>query len=143
MSMRKLKPDSGDPYQHRMHNKNLLMVHIILVTKYRKSLLTGEFRDSIKQYVYDTCVRYHWYIRRMETDKDHLHILLQYKPSDSITGIVSLLKQHSTYHAWKDFPYMLKTHYWKERTLWSDGYFAASVGQVSQAAIERYIENQR
>ncbi|RRG00353.1 MAG: IS200/IS605 family transposase, partial [Lactobacillus sp.] len=25
---------------------------------------------------------------------------------------------------------------------WSDGYFAASIGQVSQSTIEHYIENQ-
>lgn len=37
---------------------------------------------------------------------------------------------------------MLKKHYWKEHTLWSDGYFAASVGMVSQATIEQYIKNQ-
>lgn len=26
----------ADRYQHRRHNKNLLMAHLILVTKYRK-----------------------------------------------------------------------------------------------------------
>lgn len=36
----------------------------------------------------------------------------------------------------------LKHHYWKERTLWSDGYFAASIEAVSQSVIMRYIENQ-
>lgn len=132
----------GSHYQHRRHNKNLLMVHIILVTKYRKGLLTGRFRDDVKQYIFETCVRYHWYIKRMETDKDHIHILLQYNPTDSISKIVSLLKQHSTYLAWKHHSHMLNRHYWKEKTLWSDGYFAASVGQVSQQTIERYIENQ-
>lgn len=129
-------------YQHRRHNKNLLMVHIILVTKYRKPLLTDKFRDDIKQYIFDTCVRYHWYIKRMETDRDHIHILLQYNPTDNITKIVSTLKQHSTYLAWKHHFHMLRQHYWKENTLWSDGYFAASVGQVSQQTIEHYIENQ-
>lgn len=132
----------GNNYQHRQHNKNLLMAHIILVTKYRKQLLLGDFREDIKQYLFDTCVRYHWYIKRMETDRDHVHILLQYNPTDSITRIVATLKQHSTYHAWGHYSRMLKHHYWKEQTLWSDGYFAASVGQVSQQTIERYIENQ-
>ncbi|MCD8083015.1 MAG: transposase, partial [Clostridiales bacterium] len=56
-----------DPYQHRRHNKNLLMVHLIFVTKYRKKILHGSLQGSIKQYLYNTCVRYHWYIRRMET----------------------------------------------------------------------------
>lgn len=130
-----------DIYQHRRH-KNLLMVHLVFVTKYRKKLFCGRFRDDIKQYLYGICVRHHWYIHRMETGKDHVHILLQYSPVDSVTRMVSILKQCSTWQAWQDHGDMLKHHYWKERTLWSDGYFAASVGTVSKAAIERYIENQ-
>ena len=131
-----------DIYQHRRHNKNLLMVHLIFVTKYRKKFIVGDVRDSVKQYMYDTCQKYHWYIRRMETDKDHIHILLQYNPTDSITAIVRTLKQYSTYCIWKDYRPLLRQYYWKEQTLWSDGYFAASIGQVSQTTIERYIENQ-
>ena len=131
-----------DKYQHRRHNKNLLMVHLIFVTKYRKKILFGNFNNDVKQYIFDICQERHWYIKRMETDKDHVHILLQYNPTDSIKNIVSLLKQKSTYMAWKRYSSMLKKHYWKEHTLWSDGYFAASVGMVSQATIEQYIKNQ-
>ena len=83
-------------YQHRRHNKNLLMVHLIFATKYRKALLFGTFRTDVKQYMFDACIEHHWYIRRMETDKDHIHILLQYNLTDSIVGIVSVLKQYST-----------------------------------------------
>lgn len=117
-------------------------MHLIFVTKYRKPLLTGDFRKDVMQYIYETCSRYHWYIKKMETDRDHIHILLQYNPTDSITAVVSALKQHSTWKAWLSYSSFLKHHYWKERTLWSDGYFAASVGTVSVSAIERYIENQ-
>ena len=95
-------------YQHRRHNKNLLMVHLIFATKYRKALLFGTFRTDVKQYMFDACIEHHWYIRGMETDKDHIHILLQYNPMDSITGIVSVLKQYSTYQAWKNHGHMLK-----------------------------------
>ena len=95
-------------YQHRWHNNNLLMVHLIFATKYRKALLFGTFRTDVKQYMFDACIEHHWYIRRMETDKDHIHILLQYNPRDSITGIVSVLKQYSTYQAWKNHGHMLK-----------------------------------
>ena len=68
------------------------MVHIIFVCKYRRKLLTGSFDEDLKQYLYDACVRYHWYIKRMQSEKDHIHILLQYNPTDSITKIVSVLK---------------------------------------------------
>ena len=55
-------------YQHRRHNKNLLMVHLIFAAKYRKALLFGTFRTDVKQYMFDACIEHHWYIRRMETD---------------------------------------------------------------------------
>lgn len=129
-------------YQHRRHNKNLLMVHLIVVTKYRKKLFYADFRNDIKQYIYDTCKQYHWYIKRMETDKDHIHILLQYNPTDSITRIVSTMKQNSTYLAWENYSLLLKNEYWKKKTLWSDGYFAALIGCVSKETVEHYIENQ-
>ena len=118
------------------------MVHLIFVTKYRKDLFFDEFRNDIKQYMYETCVKYHWYIKRMETAKDHIHILLQYNPTDSITNIVSCLKQHSTYKAWEHYWNFLNQKYWKEKTLWSDGYFAASIEQISQETIEHHIESQ-
>ena len=36
-----------DINQHRSHSKNLLMVHLIFVTKYRKKLFCGDFRNDI------------------------------------------------------------------------------------------------
>lgn len=78
----------------------------------------------------------------METDKDHIRILLQYNPKDCVSTIAAVLKQYSTYYIWKTHASFLQQHYWKEKTFWSDGYFAASVGQASQATIENYIENQ-
>ena len=131
-----------DRYQHRRHNKNLLMAHLILVTKYRKPLLLGDFRKTILTALHDTCRKNHWYIIRMETDRNHVHILLQYNPTDSVTHIVSILKQLSTWKAWECYADYLCRQYWKEHTLWSDGYFAASIGHVSQSTIEHSIENQ-
>ena len=133
---------SNDRYQYRRHNKNLLMAHLIFVVKYRKELLFGEIREAVMQYIFDICVRKHWYIRRMETDKDHIHILLQYNPTDNISQIVSTLKSYSTYHVWKRHGVYLRGYFWKENTFWSDGYFACSIGNVSKETIERYIENQ-
>lgn len=51
----------------------------------------------------------------------------------NIIGILSV---------WKHYWSFLNQKYWKEKTLWSDGYFVASIGQVSQETIEHYIESQ-
>lgn len=93
---------NDDSFQHRRQNKNLLMVHLIFVTKYRKKLLYGDLKEDIKQWIFDTSVKNHWYVKRMETDRDHIHILLQYNPADSVREIVAKLKQYSTFYAWKN-----------------------------------------
>lgn len=77
----------------------------------------------------------------METDKDHVHILLSYKPDVKVSIIVKELKQYSAYQMWLHHSDILQTLYWKKETLWSDGYFACSIGQVSQDIIEKYIQN--
>lgn len=104
--------------------------------------MIGCMADDVKQLIFEICQKHHWYIVRMESDKDHLHILLQYNPTDSITKIATVLKSYSTFHIWKRYRSILAKHFWKENTFWSDGYFAASVGNASKTTIERYIQNQ-
>ena len=41
-------------YQHRRHNKNLLMAHIFFAAKYRKPILAGSVREDVMQSIYDT-----------------------------------------------------------------------------------------
>lgn len=42
---------------------------------------------------------------------------------------------------WEKYELYLVKDCWKKKQLWSDGYFACSIGQVSQAIIEKYIRN--
>ena len=73
----------------------------------------------------------------------HIHILLQYPPGDSIRPIVSILKQERTYHIWRTHHHkMLAQHDWAERPLWSDGSFAASVGDALAETFRQYIASQ-
>lgn len=83
-------------------------------------------------------------IIEIETDKNHVHLLVQYKPTMSVLEIVRLLKQISTYRIWrsKNNAEELKKYFWKEQTFWSDGYFACSIGNVSKETIEKYIQTQ-
>ena len=68
-----------DGYHHRGHSKTKLLVHLVFVTKYRKLILTGSFGIDVKQILFESAKRHHWYIQAMETDKDHIHILLQFE----------------------------------------------------------------
>jgi putative transposase len=82
-------------------------------------------------------------INEMEFDKDHIQ-LISYLPTLSIATIISRFKQHTTYYIWIESEYKstLESNFWRERTFWSGGYFASSMGQASKATIEEYIRQQ-
>jgi putative transposase len=80
----------------------------------------------------------------METDHDHIHLLVSYPPRHSLLQIVRLLKQITTYRLWRigGIQNYLRKCFWKERTFWSDGYFVCSIGNANPATIQNYIRNQ-
>ena len=144
------------------------MVHLIFVCKYRKKLLTklgepkvhqhakrvccnfwleGERSESfqqIKLLMFDIAKENDFELIKTEVDQNHIHLLISYNPTQSILDIVRFLKQIFTYRIWRqeDNHLYLQKHFWKEKTFWSDGYFACSIGNVSKETIEKYIQSQ-
>ena len=130
-------------WRSKNRHKYLLQYHIIFVCKYRKKLLVSrQISDDIKQFSYEICQRHSVIIRYMETDKDHIHYMIETEPTMSISKIVNLMKSYTTYHIWKRYPQYLRKQFWKEHSFWTDGYFACSVGNVSEEMLKRYIGNQ-
>ena len=120
--------------------KYSLKIHLIFVTKYRKQLLSNHVIDQyIKQQLLFLQTEY-FSIDVLETDKDHVHMIISYSPSVSVVQIVRKLKQQTTVNIWKQMN--LRRYYWKEKTFWSDGYFAYSIGDASTSTIMKYIEQQ-
>ena len=122
--------------------KYSLKVHIVLVTKYRKKLLKGSIADDVKQKIFDIANTRGYEIIAMEADKDHIHFLISYNTTDRVCDIVKIVKQETTYYLWQKYGLLLSKQYWKKRIFWSDGYFACSIGEVSSATIQKYIESQ-
>ena len=70
-------------------------------------------------------------------------LLVSRQRSDDIEQFsYEICQRHTTYHIWKRYPKYLRKQFWKEHTFWTDGYFACSVGNVSEEMLKRYIENQ-
>ena len=129
-------------YNRHNRRKYSLKVHIVLVTKYRKKLLKGSITDDVKQKIFDIANTRGYEIIAMEADKDHLHFLISYDTTDGVCDIVKIVKQETTYYLWQKYGSFLSKQYWKKRIFWSDGYFACSIGEVSSATIQKYIESQ-
>ena len=129
-------------YNRHNRRKYSLKVHIVLVAKYRKKLLKGSIADDVKQKIFDIANTRGYEIIAMETDKDHVHFLISYDTTDMVCDIVKIVKQETTYYLWQKYGSFLSKQYWKKRIFWSDGYFACSIGEVSSATIQKYIESQ-
>ena len=79
----------------------------------------------------------------METDKDHIHLLVEYDTTDRVCDIVKAIKQETTYYLWQKYNNSLSKQYWKKKIFWSDGCFACSIREVSLGTIQKYIESQK
>lgn len=129
-------------YRRTRHSKHLMMAHIVLVVKYRKPLLR-QYGAFVKGVIHKISKQNGWHILEIEVDTDHLHFLIQYPPSITISDIVRRLKQVTTHYLWLHFGEDLKTWFWNSKHIfWSNGYFIASIGNASKEVIQQYIRNQ-
>ncbi len=129
-------------YETFNHSKTKLRYHLIFSTKFRKKCL-----DLIKSSIFKYCIlaeisKKTFFIETMEIDKDHIHFLLTIKPSESISNVVKILKQFSTYYVWKNNKNCISKFYWKKHYLWTRGYFICTVGECSEERIKKYINEQ-
>ena len=129
-------------WKSKNRRKYLLQYHLIFVCKYRKKLLIGNIENEIKLLSKEICDKMGIRIKAMETDKDHIHYMIETDTKDSISKIVRGIKSYVTYHIWKNNSKYLEKHFWKERTFFTDGYFIYSIGNVSEKMLKEYIDNQ-
>lgn len=130
-------------WKSKNHSKYLLQYHLIFVCKYRKKLLaSNSISNDIKSLSKSICEKHNVIIKYMETDKDHMHYMIETEPNINLCDLVRTVKSYTTYHIWKKYHTCLSKCFWKEHTFWTDGYFVCSVGNVSEKILKEYIENQ-
>lgn len=130
-------------YHHASHSKYLLKYHFVFCCKYRKKCFRSpEIVEEIKRLFLQTAEKTGFTIDTMETDVDHIHVLVDAPPTLSPTDIATRLKGQSTYYIWRTQQEYLQWMFWKENTFWSDGYFVCTTGDASTDTIRTYIEEQ-
>ncbi|MFV8326441.1 IS200/IS605 family transposase [Flavobacterium sp. ZS1P14] len=111
-----------DTYPHSSHSKYIIKLHFVFAVKYRKKRLTGNLDQDIKQIMFNISKQKGFTIDTMQTDVDHIHILMDIAPRLSVFYVMHQLKQIATFRIYQKHRSFLKLHFWKENTFWS-GYF--------------------
>jgi putative transposase len=78
-------------------------------------------------------------IQEMETDQDHIHLLISCDPQFGIHQVVKRMKGRSSRLLRDEFPHL------KSRipSLWTNSYFVATVGGAPLSVIKQYIKDQQ
>ncbi len=116
-----------------------LKFHIVWCPKYRRSVLTPPVDARLKQLIGEVAEHYGFVVHELEVMPDHVHIFVECDPTRSVAEVVNRFKGATSRFLREEFPHLRS----RLPTLWSRSYFAASVGAVSEAAVRRYIEDQK
>jgi putative transposase len=116
------------------------MYHLVWIPKYRKRILRGKLAERLKELFYQCAEVNDWKIEELNIQLDHVHMMIQLKTTISVSMAVQLLKGGSSKKIREEFP-ELEEFLWGD-SFWGDGYFAETVGQINEAAIRRYIQDQ-
>ena len=95
-------------YKSKNRHKFLLKCHLIFVCKYRRNILDGKLSEHMKRICLEISENASFEIEALETDINHIHFMVAYPPSVSVSAIVRKLKQETTHLVWKDFPELHK-----------------------------------
>jgi putative transposase len=108
------------------------------VTKYRKKVLTGDSLVVIEASFKEVAKKMNFNIVEFNGETDYVHVLIDYLPKLSVSGIVNSLKGVSSRrYGQSGFPKPFG-----KPALWSPSYFASSVGGAPRETLKAYIQNQ-
>ena len=91
--------------------------------------------------LYEACRMNKWWISELSIQEDHVHLIIQTKPEDSVAEVARRLKGGTSRVIRKEYS-ELEEFLWGD-SFWADGYFAETVGHVDEEVVRRYIREQR
>ena len=123
------------------HTVSILTAHIVWVTKYRFQVLTGDIQVRCRDLVKQICDTEDVQILKGVISKDHVHIHIEYRPSQSISNLVKRLKGRISRRLQEEYPDLGK-RYWG-RHFWAIGYGVWSTGNITDEMVQEYLEHHR
>jgi putative transposase len=123
------------------HTTSRLTAHIVWVTKYRYHVLQGDIKIRSRDLLVQICDSEDVRILKGVVSKDHVHMHIEYAPRLALSDLVKRLKRRSARLIQQEFPHLEK-RYWG-RHFWATGYGAWSTGNITEEAVQEYLEHHR
>lgn len=112
-----------------------LHIHFVFAVKFRGALIHPSFKDELYQYITGIVKSYNHKLLCINGMPDHIHILIGFRPTQSIADLMKLVKNNSS--KWINEKKFLKVQF-----EWQEGYGAFSYSKTDLKNIINYIQNQ-
>ena len=113
--------------------------HIVFILKYRKKQLYGRLKEDVREIISTLCKYKDVEIVEGAVCPDHVHICVSIPPKLSVSSFMGYLKGKSTLMIYDRHPELQSK--WS-KAFWARGYYVATVGNITEAAIKKYIQEQ-
>ncbi|MGB1450745.1 MAG: IS200/IS605 family transposase [Marinirhabdus sp.] len=123
------------------HTVSRLTVHIVWSTKYRYSVLKGDVQKRCRKLLIQICDSEDIVILKGVVSRDHIHMHIEYGPSQDISTMVKKLKGRSSRKLQQEFP-ELRKKYWG-RHFWAIGFGCWSTGNITDKMVNEYLGHHR
>ena len=133
--------NKSNDIRHGRHCVFNLHIHLVFLTKYRRSVFTKAVLEDLKEIFASVCQDFEAELVEFDGEKDHVHLLINYPPKVSVSRLVNSLKGVSSRLIRKKRYACIQDKLWAG-ALWFPSYFAASCGGAPISIIKQYIEQQ-
>lgn len=111
--------------------------HLVWIPKYRRMILTSDVEKATKELITECCERHDLTLLALNTDQDHVHVVVSAPPRYSPAEIANLLKGYSARYLRERFPHLNRVC--GKDQLWTQAYYVGTAGNVSTEVIRRYV----
>ena len=118
-----------------------LNFHIVWCVKYRHKIIKGKIKEDFINIITNICKNNGYEILEINTDLDHVHLLLGLSPQDSIPIVMKTLKGVSARLLNQKHREILSKKLWGGH-IWSPSYYIATISDNVMENIKKYIQNQ-
>ena len=119
-----------------------IQYHMVWCVKYRHKILNGAVETRLIEILQQIAKDNEFQILEINTEKDHIHLLVSCSPQHYIPNMMKALKGVSARLLMKEFGDSLRKKLWGGH-LWNPSYFVATVSEHTEEQIRRYIKNQK
>ncbi|MEM9151782.1 MAG: IS200/IS605 family transposase [Cyanobacteria bacterium P01_F01_bin.3] len=128
----------GTEYKHYRHSVGLATVHLIWIPCRRKKVFykREDMKGRCASIFQCVAADNGWFIKALEIASDHVHLLVEYDPTHSISQVVKAFKGRSSRLLRQEFPHLCKLP-----SLWTHSYGFDTTGKISTQRILDYIKD--